>query len=145
MMRSKDLIIGSVVAVGVLLTLLFFELCYDSDNSSQTTASVDNQTDDAAREKKRRLKAKQNAERMICEVCLCDVTSATSAIDGGATSIELCTNRGDGGITPSIGLVLEVVNLCRGKDVEVHVLVRPRPGGFVYSAGMSCWNCIFIH
>ena len=137
-MRPKDLIIGSVVAVGVLLTLLFFEFCYDSDNSSQVTASVDDQTDDSAREKRRRLKAKQNLERMTCEVCLCDVTSATSAIDGGATSIELCTNRGDGGVTPSIGLILEVVNLCRGKDVEVHVLVRPRPGNFVYSTGVTC-------
>lgn len=126
------------MAVGVLLTLLFFEFCYDSDNSSQVKASVDDQTDDAAREKRRRLKAKQNSERMICEVCLCDVTSATSAIDGGATSIELCTNRGDGGVTPSIGLILDVVNLCRGKDVEVHVLVRPRPGNFVYSTGVTC-------
>lgn len=136
MIRSKDLIIATVAAVGVLLALLFFEFCYDSDNCSQTTASVDNLTEDAVREKKRRLKAKQSFNRIVCEVCLCDLTSATSAISGGATSIELCTNRGDGGVTPSIGLVLEVTNLCRGKDVDVHVLIRPRPGNFVYSAGM---------
>lgn len=69
----------------------------------------------------------------IVEICVSDISSAIVAIQGGATSIELCSNRLEGGVTPSIGFVEECVRICRNLSVEVHVLVRPRPGGFVYS------------
>jgi copper homeostasis protein len=69
----------------------------------------------------------------IVEICVSDISSAIVAIQGGATSIELCSNRLEGGVTPSIGFVEECVRICRSLSVEVHVLVRPRPGGFVYS------------
>ena len=37
-----------------------------------------------------------------------------------------------GGVTPSYGLVEEVVKRFKGR-VEIHVLIRPRPGDFAYS------------
>lgn len=43
--------------------------------------------------------------------------------------IELCVNLEQGGTTPSNGLVL----LALQQQLETHVLVRPRAGGFVYS------------
>lgn len=49
----------------------------------------------------------------------------------GAARVELCAALAETeGITPSIGTVEQA---CR-VGVPVHVLVRPRPGGFVYSA-----------
>lgn len=43
------------------------------------------------------------------EVCLSDIDSACLACEHGATSIELCCDRGGGGVTPSIGLIKECV------------------------------------
>jgi hypothetical protein len=58
------------------------------------------------------------------EVCLSDIESANNARRGGCNSIEVCSDRPQGGITPSYGLVEEIV---RNKgDVDVHVLIRPR-------------------
>jgi copper chaperone CopZ len=119
------------------LTYLLFELYCDVDESNLKTDVKHPNVEDISKDKKRKKKSKSNSDRMTCEICLSDVTSAISAIDGGATSIELCTNRADGGITPFMGLVQEVVSLSRSKDVEIHVLIRPRPGNFVYSSGMS--------
>jgi copper homeostasis protein len=59
----------------------------------------------------------------------------------GARRVELCSALGaTGGITPSVALVEAVVDAAAvvpssdsAPILEVHVLVRPRPGGFVYS------------
>lgn len=118
------------------LTYLLFELYCDVDESNLKTDMKHPNVEDVSKDKKRKKKNKSNSDRMTCEICLSDITSAISAIDGGATSIELCTNRADGGITPFMGLVQEVVSLSRSKDVEIHVLIRPRAGNFVYSSGM---------
>ena len=53
----------------------------------------------------------------------------------------MCSNRNEGGITPSFGLVKKCVELKRchldisaiPSRLEVHVLIRPRPGDFEYS------------
>ena len=103
----------------------------DIEEKNLKTTNNYSDNEDVLIEKKRRRKLKAHSERITCEICLSDVTSAISAIEGGATSIELCTNRGEGGITPFIGLIQEVVFLSRGKSVEIHVLIRPRPGNFV--------------
>lgn len=69
-------------------------------------------------------------KRMI-EVCANSLESAIAAQAGGAARIELCSELGVGGVTPSYGLM----SLVRERiDLTVNVLVRPRSGSFVYSA-----------
>ncbi|MPV36843.1 copper homeostasis protein CutC [Georgenia subflava] len=64
------------------------------------------------------------------EIAVQDVDGVRVAAAGGADRVELCQALAVGGLTPSVGLV-EVATTV-GPDV--HVLVRPRPGGFVYTA-----------
>lgn len=64
------------------------------------------------------------------EICAGDVESAIAAEAGGADRVELCDNPATGGTTPSAGMIAET---CRWLSIPVHVLIRPRAGGFVYS------------
>ncbi|HOK60059.1 copper homeostasis protein CutC [Tenuifilum sp.] len=64
------------------------------------------------------------------EVCANSVESAINAQKGGANRIELCENLYVGGTTPSFGCIAETLNQL---NIPVHVLIRPRPGDFVYS------------
>jgi copper homeostasis protein len=66
------------------------------------------------------------------EICAASLASALAAQAGGAHRIELCQNLEQGGITPSYGLIKEVLAQLR---IPVFVLIRPRPGGFIYSEG----------
>ena len=65
------------------------------------------------------------------EICAASLPSALSAQAGGAHRIELCQNLEQGGITPSYGLIQETLAQV---SIPVFVLIRPRPGGFVYNA-----------
>lgn len=66
------------------------------------------------------------------EIAVQDVTGARAAVVAGADRLELCAGlAATGGLTPSIGLIEAVVAAV---PVGVHVLVRPRPGGFRYDA-----------
>lgn len=47
---------------------------------------------------------------------------------------KLCVTGPQGGVTPSIGDIESTVSALAGSDTRVHVLIRPRPGDFVYSA-----------
>lgn len=64
------------------------------------------------------------------EICLSGIESAAAAQDGGAQRIELCENLAEGGMTPSLGMIAQVRQLLR---IDIHVLIRPRPGDFDYS------------
>jgi copper homeostasis protein len=67
---------------------------------------------------------------VLVEVCVDSVASAVAAERGGARRLELCDNLGDGGTTPSAGMISAVKAAVR---IPVFVIVRPRGGGFVYS------------
>lgn len=65
------------------------------------------------------------------EIAVQDVTGAQVAVAAGADRVELCQALGaTGGLTPSAALIEAVV----ATGVAVHVLIRSRPGGFVYTA-----------
>lgn len=74
---------------------------------------------------------KKNSQ--ILEICVSDIESIENCRKGGADSIEICIDRTNGGLSPSIGLIEEAVNILRSTDIQIHVLIRPRPGNFVYS------------
>ncbi|MGH3354101.1 MAG: copper homeostasis protein CutC, partial [Nocardioides sp.] len=72
------------------------------------------------------------------EIAVTSEAGACAARTGGATRVELCSALEVGGITPSQGLVEAVLDAIGDTDADdgwqgVHVLVRPRPGGFRYS------------
>lgn len=66
------------------------------------------------------------------EVLATSVGAARLALLGGADRIELCENDPQGGTTPSAGTIETVLILAESHDVPVHVMLRPRGGGFVY-------------
>lgn len=74
-----------------------------------------------------------HVDRAQLEIAVQDPDGAALALDLGADRIELCAALSTGGLTPSAGLVESVVEATGGKDGFIHVLVRPREGGFVYS------------
>jgi copper homeostasis protein len=67
----------------------------------------------------------------IVEACIDTVASAIAAERGGAARVELCASLADGGTTPSAGMVAAVRDAV---PIPVFAIVRPRGGGFVYSA-----------
>lgn len=73
---------------------------------------------------------------LAVEIAVQDAAGVRTALEAGATRIELCQALGLGGLTPSAGLVEAAVEATREASAArfVHVLVRPRGGGFVYDA-----------
>ena len=67
---------------------------------------------------------------MIVEVCAASLDSALIAERAGADRIELCSELGVGGITPSAGLFKKVKAQT---SLAAHVLIRPRSGDFTYT------------
>jgi copper homeostasis protein len=68
---------------------------------------------------------------LLLEVAVDSLERATAAERGGAHRLELCANLELGGLTPHIELIRKVRSAVR---ISIHVMVRPRPGDFVYSA-----------
>ncbi|XP_072933340.1 PF03932 family protein CutC [Epargyreus clarus] len=90
----------------------------------------------------------------MLEVCIDSLESAVNAIHGGADELEICSSLPEGGLTPSPGLVKEVLNLVNNvssgrpmyktcskcncpnikKRVKVNVMIRCRGGSdFCYT------------
>jgi len=67
---------------------------------------------------------------MIIEVCVDSYDTAIAAAKAGATRIELCAALGEGGLTPPVSLIQKV---CHDVTIPVYVMIRPRPGDFLYS------------
>jgi len=66
--------------------------------------------------------------RIDLEIAVTSAAGAAVARDNGADRVELCSALELGGLTPSRGLIDAVLT----QGLPVHVLVRCRPGDFVY-------------
>jgi copper homeostasis protein len=66
---------------------------------------------------------------VLLEVIATTVADARAAAQAGADRLELVTAMGEGGLTPSVGLIEAVVSAV---DVPVNVIVRPHSRSFVY-------------
>lgn len=68
---------------------------------------------------------------MKLELCASSIEAIELAKKYQFDRIELCQTLEQGGLTPSPGLI----EYALAYGLEVHVLIRPRPGGFHYSSG----------
>src|SRR5215212_7174721 len=68
--------------------------------------------------------------RPLLESVVESVAGARAAEQAGAARLELCSRLVDGGVTPAAGLVTAVLERV---SIPVFVMIRPRPGDFVYS------------
>lgn len=68
------------------------------------------------------------------ELIALDLDAIRVAAEIGARRVELCQGLALGGLTASPGLLHEAVGLAHELGVEVHALIRPRAGGFHFSA-----------
>lgn len=65
------------------------------------------------------------------EICCGDLESVRAAVNGGADRVELCSALAVGGLTPSKAFIDAAIAVRRNTDI--HVLIRPREGDFLYS------------
>src|ERR1700722_5579679 len=66
----------------------------------------------------------------LLEVPIASVEDVLAAREGAADRLELNAALALGGLTPSLGTLIEV---RQAVDLPLLVMVRPRPGGFCYS------------
>lgn len=66
------------------------------------------------------------------EIAVTGSSGAVVAHQNGADRVELCTALELGGLTPSQGNVERTLSETNG-ELEVHALIRPRPGDFCYN------------
>lgn len=69
-----------------------------------------------------------HAGAVLVEACCDSVYTAVAAQDAGAGRVELC-GPGDGGTTPSLGLIARCRDLL---TIPLHVMIRPHSRDFVY-------------
>jgi len=68
--------------------------------------------------------------KTLLEISVESVEAAAAAERGGADRIELCGRLSVGGLTPQLALIRAVRQQIR---IPIFVMIRPRPGDFVYS------------
>ena len=68
---------------------------------------------------------------VLLEIAIASVDDALAAQSGGADRVELNAALALGGLTPSLGTLLEVKAAV---DLPILVMIRPRAAGFAYSA-----------
>lgn len=64
------------------------------------------------------------------EICVEGIDGLVAAQEGGADRVELCASLLEGGLTPSIGVVQQALQVA---TIPFHVIIRPRGGDFLYS------------
>lgn len=69
--------------------------------------------------------------RVLLEICCGSLDDALEAATGGADRVELCSSLFLGGLTPSFGTLVEA---RRRLQIPIVFMVRPRGGGFCYTA-----------
>lgn len=67
---------------------------------------------------------------MIFELCTDSLEGVLEAQHKQCKRVELCSALSIGGLTPSYGMVKQCVTLS---DIEIHAMIRPREGDFVYT------------
>ena len=72
----------------------------------------------------------QYFESKKLEIIAYCIEACSIASSAGADRIELCDNPGDGGTTPSFGMVSKALEIS---NIPVYPMVRPRGGDFLYS------------
>lgn len=70
---------------------------------------------------------------VIVEICTENFEDSKNAIAAGADRIELCADLENDGLTPSVELLAQVLELARKHQVTVFPMVRCRAGNFVYN------------
>ncbi len=68
--------------------------------------------------------------QVLVEVAVDGVAGAVAAARAGAHRLELCAALGEGGLTPSLGMLAAVLAAVPG--VPVLAMLRPRGGDFLY-------------
>jgi copper homeostasis protein len=68
--------------------------------------------------------------RILLEICCGSLDDALEAERGGADRVELCSALFLGGLTPSLGTVVEAKAQLK---IPIMVMVRPREAGFCYT------------
>lgn len=69
--------------------------------------------------------------RIELEICCGSVDDAVAAEKGGANRVEFCSALFLGGLTPSVGAILEAKSRL---TIPVMAMIRPRSSGFCYSS-----------
>jgi len=65
----------------------------------------------------------------LLEVCIDDLHGLNTCVHANAARVELCSALSVGGLTPSAGFI----KLAAAMPIDVHVLIRPRPGDFYFN------------